>query len=646
VTRKTPPQPALTNWQKTALGDLRAQAKNQPTLLKVGKQQRDNDGNLWVEFSITTTDLPTPTADGLTFKPVEEFVLLIAPSDDQPPTVIMAHHRFIGTPHVLSGFYLCLYLDVSREWNPDVGINGVDGVLHRLWDWMTKATRNDFHPDTALYHAVGGVPHVTLRNQAIVVRDLPSPNGRTATAYLHRRTPNRLDLTTQPIAGTETTHVPVFFADTDMPLGAGHHLLGELLSLIRHPRPFGIDRYVKPHPGNRVRLPSPYEQARVAARVYACGRPWPWPVPYRLPATPMPYLTTPDAALFTALVASASRNPEGTPQRLILAVPHPIGGPPHLLALELSTELADGLRQIARDKDAPLIEYLPERINPYAPIEWCYLSDERTDNTTRRDTDRPVSSLLDKTVVILGCGGIGSWIAEFATRAGAGTVILSDNGRVTGGLLVRQNYVEADDGAAKVQGLGERLEAISDKVQVKVGLAMTTAELVQLASTCDLIIDATISLKMSNQLDIVAAHPQRTATIAQVATDARTGTLGYATINPPGNTATMTQMDHHLRDAVRADGILERYRYFWEEPSREDELVPTRGCSAPTFHGSAADLAALSGGLLTLIAKHLTTPAQGSHLIALPHADVQPSHKYLPFETLEAPVGCAARDDA
>lgn len=208
MSRKKTPAPALTNWQRRALGDLRAQSKNQPTLIKVGKQRLD-EGNLWVEFAITTTDLPTPTADGLTFKPVEEFVLCISPTDDQPPTVVMAHHRFIGTPHVLSGFQLCLYLDVSREWNPDVGINGSDGVLDRLWDWMSKATQNDFNPNTALYHAVGGVPHVTLGNQAIVVRDLPTPNGRTASAYLHRRTPNRLDLTTKPKPGTETTHAPV-----------------------------------------------------------------------------------------------------------------------------------------------------------------------------------------------------------------------------------------------------------------------------------------------------------------------------------------------------------------------------------------------------------------------------------------------------
>lgn len=628
MTRKKNTQPALTNWQRRALRDLRAQANNQPDLLKIGSQQHDTEGNLWVQFTLSTADLPEPKPGGLVFMPVEEFILAVEPSDDHPPTVTMQHHRFMGTPHVLSGFFLCLYLDVSREWNPDVGINGKDGVLDRLWDWMTKATQNAFNPTTALYHAVGGVPHVTLRSQAIVVRHLPEPAGRVATAYLRRRTPTRLDLTTDKGsvegADAEITHVPIFFTDTDMPLGAGRHALGELLMLIRYPRPFGIGYYVKPPDGpDRLQPPRPFEQACIKARDLASCDPA-YPV-----VKVRPYVTTPDAALFTALIASACRNPPGTPQRLVLAVPHPAGGPPHLLALELAPEQADELRELADNRVDPLIEYVPEDINPHATIEWCYVSDERTDVTTRRDTNRPVSSLLDKTVAVLGCGGLGSWIAEFATRAGAKEVILSDNGRVTGGLLVRQNYVEDDDGAAKVQALASRLAAISDNVVIKVAAALTTADLARLAATCDLIIDATISLKMSNQLDIVAANPQRKATIAQVATDARTGTLAYATINPPGDTTAVTQTDLRLRDSVHADGTLERYRYFWEEPDPDDELVPTRGCSTPTFHGSAADLAALSGGLITLIARHLTNPARGAHLIALPHSDVQPSHKYL-----------------
>ncbi len=586
-----------------------------------------------VRFALHTADLPTPTADGLRFKAVEDFLLFIGPTDDQPPTVILEHGRFIGTPHVLSGFYLCLYLDESREWDPDVGVNDKNGVLNRLWDWIGKASQNDFNPDTALFHAVGGVPHVTPGSLSIVVRHLPEPRARVATARLSRRTGQRLDLDSEVQRDPEPTHVPIFFADSDMPLGAGHDSLGQLLALIRQPRPLGLAFRSAARPRPTAHPPCYADRAFVAGRGWTSPQ---WLAGHYPEAEPPPYETTPDAALFTALAASACRNPVGTPQRLILAVPHPAGGPRHLLGLQLPPELADDLRQLVRNKSTSLIPYDLERINMAAPIEWCFVSDERAAVTTRRDAGRPVAALNDRTVVILGCGGLGSWIAEFVVRAGAHRVVISDYGRVTGGLLVRQDYVEDDIGASKVSALRDRLKAISDTVQVDVHGRLSTSELSQVALSAYLVIDATISLKVAKQLDIIAKNPQRKAFIAQVATDARSGTLGYAIVNPPDCVASMTDMDHHLRDTVRADSTLERYRYFWEEPGPGDEFVPTRGCSAPTFHGSAADLAALGGGLLTFIARHLTIAGCGAHLMALPHSDVIPGHRYVPYPVAPA----------
>ena len=64
-------------------------------------------------------------------------------------------------------------------------------------------------------------------------------------------------------------------------------------------------------------------------------------------------------------------------------------------------------------------------------------------------------------------------------------------------------------------------------------------------------------------------------------------------------------MDNLAGKLVKAHATLEPYRVFWERPLSEDEFVPTRGCSVPTFHGSAADLAGVAAALLNLIALHL-----------------------------------------
>jgi hypothetical protein len=62
-----------------------------------------------------------------------------------------------------------------------------------------------------------------------------------------------------------------------------------------------------------------------------------------------------------------------------------------------------------------------------------------------------------------------------------------------------------------------------------------------------------------------------------------------------------------------------------------DELVPTRGCSVPTFHGSAADMAAVAASLTSLLGSHVsaTVPVSGTHLIALPHSPVGPFHRFI-----------------
>jgi tRNA A37 threonylcarbamoyladenosine dehydratase len=96
------------------------------------------------------------------------------------------------------------------------------------------------------------------------------------------------------------------------------------------------------------------------------------------------------------------------------------------------------------------------------------MSDEREAVTTRRDISRPVNGFLGKSVHVWGCGGLGSWIAEFVVRAGAREITVCDPGIVTGGLLVRQNYTEAGIGDTKAQALARRLREIRDDITVHV----------------------------------------------------------------------------------------------------------------------------------------------------------------------------------
>jgi hypothetical protein len=295
----------------------------------------------------------------------------------------------------------------------------------------------------------------------------------------------------------------------------------------------------------------------------------------------------------------------------------------------IATGAADALRHLAK-KYGSAINLDPAIINANIPIEWCNMSDERQEITTRREGNRPVNGFQEKTVHIWGCGGLGSWIAEFIARAGASTITVCDPGTITGGLLVRQNYTEADIGQTKADALATRLRAIRDDLTITIAEGNIPDPTVALCA--NVIIDATVSHSITTYLDTLASK-NSTAFIAQVATDAKTGTLGIVNICAPGAACTPSELDDQAGRSAMADSGLELYHQFWKETAEGDELVPTRGCSVPTFHDSAADLAAVAATLVNMIGLHLQqaeAPVSGTHLIALPHAPDGPRHHFIP----------------
>ena len=263
------------------------------------------------------------------------------------------------------------------------------------------------------------------------------------------------------------------------------------------------------------------------------------------------------------------------------------------------------------------------------PIEWCRLYDERPSISTRRDKDRPVNAFHQSDVVLLGCGGLGSWIGEYVVRAGCRSIELVDYGTVGGGHLVRQNFTEGDVTRAKVFALAERLRAINPDLKVTESADSTlSADARAVLTGGGFIIDATVSHAMATYLSALdIASSRRRALLAQVATDVATGSLGMVVVAAPGTD--VPTIDTAAGAHVTGAGALEAYRTFWE-PSEDDELVPARGCSVPTFHGSAADLAAVAAIQTNIIGQHAGQGTSGTYLIALPHAGVTPGYAFLP----------------
>jgi hypothetical protein len=84
-----------------------------------------------------------------------------------------------------------------------------------------------------------------------------------------------------------------------------------------------------------------------------------------------------------------------------------------------------------------------------------------------------------------------------------------------------------------------------------------------------------------------------------------------------------------VRDVV----LLDESGQFSDEARElctDDELTPTRGCSAPTFHGSAQDMAAIAGTLLSVAGLSMQAGRSGAHPVAVPRSGVTPSDHYIP----------------
>lgn len=277
------------------------------------------------------------------------------------------------------------------------------------------------------------------------------------------------------------------------------------------------------------------------------------------------------------------------------------------------------------------------RANPSEPltqlkIRWCTVSDERPDIANRRDLGRPVRAYQGKDVAILGCGGLGSWIAEFVARASPRSIELSDYATVTGGLLVRQNYRDSDIGDLKADALAQRLRQVTQGVEVTVNDTGTVSDLTQqlLRGPDGVVIDCTVSLAMAQVLDLAVPPSQRQGLIAQVATDVATGSLGLVVVSPGGTGVSLRALDAFAGRAVSEDASLEAYSTFWADRT-DEELVVNPGCSLPTFHGSAADMAAVAAEQVNLIALHVGSNVAAAHLLALPHSGVQPAHRAVGF---------------
>lgn len=100
-------------------------------------------------------------------------------------------------------------------------------------------------------------------------------------------------------------------------------------------------------------------------------------------------------------------------------------------------------------------------------------------------------TLLQKTVGIAGCGGLGSNAAVALVRAGIGKLILADFDSVEKSNLNRQYFFRDDVGQRKTDALARHLEAINPDVELDLHFVeLTPQNMIEIYANANLLIEA------------------------------------------------------------------------------------------------------------------------------------------------------------
>lgn len=564
----------LSEGQRLALAQLEEiVANSQGTLEFVETVKSQAKGYILVYLSLETSGYRS--AGGLAFRDREPIKVVIPPSFPfSVPALHFRHKRFIGTPHVQWGTYICLYQSSETEYQP---ADGMFGFFDRIDWWMRAAGKGELDPEDAALHP----PAVYTASSTVFVAREDAPDNDAiwiGRADLRKMGSGRFDIVgwTRLTDWGDLPDHPVAAAILfDKPLAAEYpSQVSDLIDLIEKA---GLE------------FGTLYSLLKIFSLVGSEEEP-----------------------AYFVIGAPMRRKAAGAPLRAHLTVWEI--GPDALKALR-AIVLSGGEDALARDK---LVDWMVK-----SSVSWCTVLEDRPEIVNRRDSGSLLGYLKGKRILLLGCGALGSAVAEMVVRAGAAKLHLVDSGIVKPGLLVRQRYTDADVGSPKANALKERLQAIGLQCGV-------TADAINIANAAltrfdlkdwDLIIDATASASVAHRMEeelksLTLPIPMVSMSVSAAAEN------GSVLVKMPGYRGGPHQIARQAKIEAFAKNAAEPLvKAFW--PARETIKVfqPEPGCSMPTFVGSVADIDHHAAGLLNLgvhRVKSLAFDAASMDLVAAP----------------------------
>jgi len=572
----------LTKGQKLAIEQLQRveNADNYLFEIKEIKEPREDSPGLLVYFSLYCGTLPR-VPEGLPLRERENFVVSIDP--DFPfikPEVWAGHNRFAGFPHVQWKKYLCLYQAPQTEWDPN---DGMFGFMERLNNWLKQGALNQLDPIGAALH-----PPVTYRSGPfrIVIPKINAPSVREENwfgyAHLNICGESRVDIIGWSKIDT-----------LDLPKSISPAIL------LCKPLPWEM-------PDKMADLIKELDAHCVPRNLL-------------LPLLGLAALNNEKDAPLYVIIGTPMRGISGSTsliQHIMAFYIEPVFAKVLRLALEKYSDREE-IRKIGKEVEDIIINWT-EKTN----LEWCTILESRPEVITQRDYSSPMCVFKGLTVSLWGCGALGSFVANLLAQAGVKKLMLKDNGIVKPGILCRQLYDESDIGQEKSIALKKRLLRMRPDIEIDAKsiniLKILNRE--DFTDNADIVIDCTASNSIQSKLELVMKHSgDNHPPIISMIISSRAN-RGIVIISNSEYSGGITDIYWRTKIEICRKGFTAFADEFYPV-GKSEFFQPEPGCSDPTFIGSGADVAGLSGIMLNLAGQQLSIGPKCSasaHLVTLP----------------------------
>ena len=573
----------ISKGQEKALYQLKriqAASKNGFNIHKISEPTSDGQ-IMFVHIDVDCSKIVS-TEGGLKLRKREKFVLNIP--TDFPfayPSVYVNHKRFDGFSHVQWVRHLCLYLSPSTEW--DIS-DGMYGYIYRLHQWLIKAAINEhegegqpLHPP-AVYAFNSNLPSVIIR------KNTPKFDGKFWFGFgiLSAKNNQRIDLLgwqKQMVSSPDGTLNPAI-----------------LLS----------ERFPFEYPNKAEDLFDQLSKQGISLEL-----------------------------IHLLILFSVYNSSESDPLYLIIGTPmRGIKGKykhQHLAVWSINEVIKETVKleiKCSELRNKAVNEELKQKINSLnnecknnsikalkmMNMRWCPVKEDRPEIVIRRDHKTSASWFYNKSIAIWGCGALGSYIAEIVVRSGISNLILRDNKRTHPGILVRQNYEDADIGFWKSDRLKERLLRINPNLDIKSDtddFSKKFDEIDELnpgeGNYFDLIIDATASNIVHLKLEefYKSITPKLPLVSMMIGSSASCAILSLI---PPNSTGGIADIVRKIKIETCLNTNMGNYaEEFWPSQTEFLNFQPEPGCSDPTFIGSSIDMMILVGSMMNKLGQELLT---------------------------------------